>query len=52
MFAVEPAFKSGSVGTALVYGALFVFMAYGAYDLTNYATLRNWTLTLTVADMA
>ena len=52
VFAVEPAFRSGSVGTALAYGALFGFMAYGAYDLTNHATLRNWTLTLTVVDMA
>ena len=51
VFAVEPAFKSGSIGPALAYGALFGLIAYAAYDLTNYATLRNWTLMLTVLDM-
>jgi len=25
---------------------------YGLYDLTNYATLTNYTLTMTVKDMA
>ena len=33
-------------------GALFGLFAYGTYDLTNQATLRNWTTTLTIADMA
>ena len=27
-------------------------LAYATYDLTNQATLRNWTLQLTLADMA
>ena len=26
-------------------------IAYGTYDLTNYATLRNWNLQLTVLDI-
>ena len=32
--------------------ALFGALAYATYDLTNHATLRNWTLQLTLADMA
>ena len=32
-------------------GALFGLVAYGTYDLTNYATLRPWSLGLTVSDM-
>ena len=32
--------------------AIFGLFAYGTYDLTNYATLRNWDLTLTAVDMA
>lgn len=52
VFAVLPALKSGSVSTALIYGALFGFLAYATYDLTNHATLRNWTVQLTLADMA
>jgi uncharacterized membrane protein len=50
-FAIEPALRSGSAGTALVYGALFGAIAYATYDLTNFATLRNWTLQITAIDI-
>jgi uncharacterized membrane protein len=52
IFAINPALKGGSVLTALIYGALFGFFTYATYDLTNYATLRNWTLGLTMVDVA
>lgn len=52
VFSVLPALKSASVESALIYGALFGGLAYATYDLTNHATLRNWTLQLTLADMA
>jgi uncharacterized membrane protein len=52
IFAVQPALKSGSVLTAAIYGALFGFFTYATYDLTNQATLRNWTLQLTLVDVA
>ncbi|MBX3584694.1 MAG: DUF2177 family protein [Rhizobiaceae bacterium] len=52
VFAAMPALRSGSVGTALAYGALFGLLAYATYDLTNYATLRNWTLQITLIDLA
>ena len=51
VFAVLPALRSGSVNTAVLYGLLFGAIAYGTYDLTNYATLRNWTLQITVIDI-
>ncbi len=50
-FAVVPALKSGSIGSAAALGLLFGAIAYGTYDLTNYATLRNWNLQLTVLDI-
>jgi uncharacterized membrane protein len=50
-FAVRPALASGSLGTAFLYGAAFGFVAYATYDLTNQATLKNWSTTLTVADL-
>lgn len=50
-FAVMPALKDGSVTTALLNGALYGLMAYGTYELTNYATLRGWTFTITAVDM-
>lgn len=49
---LRPAVASGSVGSALVWGAVFGLVAYGTYDLTNQATLRDWSPTVTVIDMA
>ena len=52
VFAVLPGLKSGSVVTALALGMLFGALAYATYDLTNFATLRNWTLQITLLDIA
>lgn len=38
--------------TALLYGALFGLFVYAAYDLTNLATLRGWSASVAVADLA
>ncbi|MFO1115599.1 MAG: DUF2177 family protein [Beijerinckiaceae bacterium] len=51
-FAGLPALNDGSARTALVNGALMGFVAYATYDLTNHATLREWSSVLTAADMA
>lgn len=51
IFAGMPAVKAGSVMPALIYGAAFGAFAYATYDLTNFATLRNWTLQLSVIDV-
>lgn len=51
VFAAIPVLKAGSAGMALGYGALFGLLAYATYDLTNYATLRAWTLHITVIDL-
>lgn len=52
VFAVWPALEEGQLSRAIVLGLLFGLFTYATYDLTNHATLRNWTTTLTVADMA
>ena len=52
IFAVQPAFATGRWTTALAYGAMFGFFAYATYDLTNHATLKAWSPTLTIVDMA
>lgn len=36
---------------ALTNGALLGFMAYATYDLTNQATLKVWSTTITLADI-
>ena len=51
VFAVLPALKSASLGSAALYGALLGFFSYMTYDLTNQATLRNWTVQLTLLDV-
>jgi uncharacterized membrane protein len=52
IFGVAPAARTGELTTALMYGALFGFFAYATYDLTNAASLRNWTFTLAAIDIA
>jgi uncharacterized membrane protein len=51
IFAVQPALASGKWQTALVQGALFGFFCYMTYDMTNYATLKVWSLKVTVLDL-
>lgn len=51
-FAVTPAHNSASWSTALINGALLGLVAYGTYDMTNLATLKNWSVTVSVVDMA
>ncbi len=41
----------GRWGEVIWRGALFGFLAYATYDLTNYATLRPWALRLVVMDL-
>ncbi len=52
VFAVKPALLSGDWQGALWRGALFGFIAYATYDLTNLATLNNWPLKVSLIDMA
>jgi uncharacterized membrane protein len=51
VFAVSPAFNTGRWTTATLRGAFLGFVAYATYDLTNQATLRNWHVVVTVADL-
>lgn len=51
IFAVAPALKSGDLKDAALMGALFGFFAYATYDLTNQATVRNWSVSLTLVDV-
>ncbi|SCW93277.1 DUF2177 family protein [Ancylobacter rudongensis] len=52
VFAVQPALASGRWTTALMLGAFLGLVAYGTYDLTNHATLRNWPAAMTAIDLA
>lgn len=53
LFVLRPALSEGwSPLTAALFGAAFGLVAYGAYDLTNQATIRDWPVIVTVIDMA
>jgi uncharacterized membrane protein len=52
VLAVYPAIASGSVWTALAYGLILGLAAYGTYDITNLATLKNWPLMMSLVDLA
>jgi uncharacterized membrane protein len=50
-FAVVPGLQANSLGVALQRAALFGFIAYATYDLTNLATVEGWPVLITVVDM-
>ena len=49
LFAVRPA---ADWRAALLWGALFGFFCYATYDLTNLATLKVWSLKVSLIDIA
>ena len=51
-FAVAPALTTDRWRDAAWRGALFGFVCYATYDLTNQATLVVWRTSLTVIDMS
>ena len=51
VFVITPALEKGSWLHALGYGALFGFVAYATYDLTNLATLKGFSSKIVVIDL-
>jgi uncharacterized membrane protein len=50
IFVARPGTRHGAAWV-LAHGALFGLFTYATYDLTNYAVLKNWDLTLTIEDV-
>jgi len=50
-FCVAPALAQGSWARALGLGVVFGLLAYGTYDLSNLATLKGWSVSLSVVDV-
>ena len=50
-FVVMPALHSGEASRAVFYGAVLGLLAYGTYDLTNLATLKGWSVAVSLVDM-
>lgn len=52
-FAVLPSLGAASpLRAAVINGALLGLLAYGTYDMTNYATLKGWPPLLVAVDLA
>lgn len=51
-FAVNPAIESGNWLEALKLGAIYGFITYVTYDLTNLATLKDWPVMISIIDIA
>ena len=51
VFVITPAIEKGSWTHVLIFGALFGFITYATYDLTNLATLKDWPLMVTIVDL-
>ena len=52
LFVLMPAVEKGNLWRAVLFGALFGFITYATYDLTNLATLKDWPIQLTFIDLA
>ena len=50
-FVISPAIEKKSWMYALLSGALFGFITYATYDLTNLATVKEWPVLVTVVDL-
>ena len=48
---VMPALKSGIWWHAALYGGILGLAAYGTYDITNMATLKDWPISMSIVDM-
>lgn len=51
VFVVNPALQKQSLLYALGFGALFGFITYSTYDLTNLATVKDWPVKITMIDL-
>ncbi|MDD3648224.1 MAG: DUF2177 family protein [Candidatus Dojkabacteria bacterium] len=48
---VYPNYSNAGILKVLLLGGLLGLVAYGTYDLTNYATLKDWPLRIVIIDM-
>jgi uncharacterized membrane protein len=48
---MTPGLQGGSLRRALLAGAFFGLVTYATYDLTNLATLRDWSWVMTLVDL-
>ncbi len=50
-FVIVPALDARSWDLALISGAVYGFITYATYDLTNLSTIKDWPLKITIIDL-
>lgn len=48
---VFPGYGDANLSKTLLLSALLGFIAYGTYDFTNFATLKDWPLSIVLVDV-
>lgn len=51
IFALQPGLEAKSITKAILLGLFLGFISYGTYELTNMATLKDWTVKLVIVDL-
>jgi len=50
-FVIYPSIKQNNFLYAILAGGLYGLVTYSTYDLTNFATIRDWPVIITVIDL-
>lgn len=50
-FVILPSIDKQSIYYVIMAGAFFGLVCYSTYDLTNLASIKNWSLTVTIIDI-
>ncbi|MCK5811325.1 MAG: DUF2177 family protein [Clostridiales bacterium] len=50
-FVINPAINKHSVVYAIFVGSFYGVVTYGTYNLTNFATIKNWPISITIIDL-
>ena len=48
---LQPSLTNNSISQAFWTGLVFGVVAYGTYNLTNMATIKNWSVNVVIVDM-
>ena len=48
---LQPAIHNDSIAQSFWTGLVFGLVAYGTYNLTNMATIKNWSVNVVIVDM-
>ena len=51
IFVILPSIEKNSYTTLILYSLLYGLVTYATYDLTNYATIKDWPFTVTIVDI-